>query len=42
MTRHVIRAARILSCMAMIVYQGEDDTVSEEIDDEQLNYREDH
>lgn len=28
--------------MAKIVYQGRDETVSEAIDDEQLNYREEH
>lgn len=28
--------------MATIVHQGADDTVSEEIDDEKPNYREDH
>ena len=28
--------------MATIVYRGVDDTISEDIDDEQLNYREDH
>ncbi|WP_139246612.1 hypothetical protein [Halogranum amylolyticum] len=28
--------------MATIVYQGDDDTVSEEIGDEKLNYQEDH
>ncbi len=28
--------------MATIVYQGPDDTVSEDVDDEDLNYREDH
>lgn len=28
--------------MATIVYQGADDTVSEDVDDENLHYREDH
>ncbi|MFD1512833.1 hypothetical protein [Halomarina rubra] len=28
--------------MATIVYQGVEGTVSEEVDDDQLNYREDH
>jgi hypothetical protein len=39
---HVIPVALLLLVMATIVYQGVDDTVSEEIDDERLNYREDH
>jgi hypothetical protein len=42
MTRHVMDAARLLLVMATIVYQGVDETVSEEIDDEKLNYRENH
>ncbi|WP_458186331.1 hypothetical protein [Haladaptatus sp. NG-WS-4] len=33
---------RPLSFMAAIVYQGMDDTISEEINDEKRSYREDH
>ncbi|WP_435361803.1 hypothetical protein [Haloarchaeobius sp. DFWS5] len=34
--------ARLLLVMATIVYQGVDEIVTEEIDDEKLKYREDH
>ncbi len=37
-----MRVARLLFFMATIVYQGVDEPVSEEIDDEKLNYRENH